>query len=350
MYDKNIDESQLWYTEKRALYESFAFKVRDLIKEVLDSEKIPYHTIEARGKSIESFQKKVELGGNYEPKEMQDLAGVRIIAYVSSDVARISEIVKQLVTIDPKLSQDKADILGTDKIGYRSRHFICKLSQDRESLFENKKFKNMRVEIQVRTILQHTWAEIEHDRNYKFSGTLPHEIKRRLNLLAALLEIADNEFDQISGLIESYSQDVSNETKKGNLDIEINSTSLKQFLSEKFADVPGIEEILEREHTNYTSKLIAELKKMGVSTLAELEKLIRKDFTESYKKYRSEKANYQGLIRIIMISSNPEFYFDTVWDHSWNSLNTAFVKILTDLGIDVDALMQKYKLYIRLKD
>jgi len=63
-------------------------------------------------------------------------------------------------------------------------------------------------EIQIRTILQHTWAEIEHDKNYKYSGVLPDEIERRLNLLSAVLESADNEFNTISQEIDNYTKSV----------------------------------------------------------------------------------------------------------------------------------------------
>ena len=44
---------------------------------------------------------------------------------------------------------------------------------------EMKLFSGIPFEIQVRTILQHAWAEFAHDRNYKFRGVLPDVIARR---------------------------------------------------------------------------------------------------------------------------------------------------------------------------
>src|SRR5438309_774277 len=52
-------------------------------------------------------------------------------------------------------------------------------------------------EIQVRTILQHSWAEIEHDIQYKSVSVIPAEIRRRFMSLAGMLEIADREFQAI---------------------------------------------------------------------------------------------------------------------------------------------------------
>ena len=75
--------------------------------------------------------------------------------------------------IDEKNSLDKKILLASDQIGYRSVHFVCDLGAQRSGLPEFKDLGGLKFEIQVRTVLQHAWAELAHDRNYKFSGTLP---------------------------------------------------------------------------------------------------------------------------------------------------------------------------------
>lgn len=74
--------------------------------------------------------------------------------------------------IDEKNSLDKKILLASDQIGYRSVHFVCDLGAQRSGLPEFKDLGGLKFEIQVRTLLQHAWAELAHDRNYKFSGTL----------------------------------------------------------------------------------------------------------------------------------------------------------------------------------
>ncbi len=61
---------------------------------------------------------------------------------------------------------------------------VAEIKDDRIILPEYQKFKDKKFEIQIRTILQHAWAEIEHDRDYKFTGELPINIKRRFRILA----------------------------------------------------------------------------------------------------------------------------------------------------------------------
>jgi trimethylamine:corrinoid methyltransferase-like protein len=56
----------------------------------------------------------------------------------------------------------------------------------------------MHAEVHVRTVLQHAWAAISHSLQYKKEDDVPAALRRRLNRLAALLELADQEFTTLS--------------------------------------------------------------------------------------------------------------------------------------------------------
>ena len=104
------------------------------------------------------------------------------------------------------------------------------------------------------TILEHAWAEIEHDRNYKYRG-LPLEIQRRLYLISGTLEILDDQFEQITKTIEDYKLKVIEKTRLKDLDILINSTSLIQYLKERFKDLP-LERIHAYNDIEYTLRIL----------------------------------------------------------------------------------------------
>ncbi len=53
-------------------------------------------------------------------------------------------------------------------------------------------------------MLQHAWADIEHSLRYKIGFGLPAEFARRLDRLAAMLESADREFDQLRPELEEF--------------------------------------------------------------------------------------------------------------------------------------------------
>ena len=315
-------ESMNWYIKTRPTYKKLALKIENILIEIFDSEGISYHMINSRPKEIDSFKKKIA-GDKYDDptNQIQDLAGIRIITYVDDEIKPICDLIENIFDIDSSNSSDKSDELGIDKVGYKSIHYIASLKSDRLKLPEYKQFENLCFEIQIRTILQHAWAEIEHDRNYKFTGKLPHEISRRFKLLAGSLEIADREFNNISREIDEITQSVKEETEKGNLNIELNSTSLYQFLKSHFKI------LLEQGFTiepNSDAELLTELNNYGLQTLEDLNNIIPKDFVKTILSYTSHNILLTeiGLVRMLMIINNYEKYFTksfnnrfAVWSH-----------------------------------
>ncbi len=193
------------YGKRRPLYQEFAEVVRLILQEELQSKAIRVHSIEVRAKSIESFRRKVSRlhvmesgrGGRKEPLTViTDLAGVRVITFFPktlTDVDRILHEQFEVIEID-----DKSEVLTVDdRFGYRSVHYLVKLLPNRTELAEYSRFTDLVAEIQVRTILQHAWAEIEHDIQYKSIEAMPATVRRRFIMLAGLLELADREFQAI---------------------------------------------------------------------------------------------------------------------------------------------------------
>jgi len=332
-----------WYTKKQPFYEQLALKLEDDIVNILEATNLEYYNIESRSKSIESFTNKIDRFPTMNYEKIQDLAGVRIIAYVKSDLSKIEKVIGENFVVDKKRSKDKAEILGTDKVGYQSIHYIAKYSPERIQLTEYRQFENIEFEIQMRTILQHAWAEIEHDRNYKFSGILPKEIQRQLNLLAGSLELTDNQFQQISIMIDDYKKDVSSRTKRGDLAIPINSTSLKQYLDEKYSDVDSIRKNFHED--DRSDDLISELNKMNVKTLKDLDTITKPNFKEKLIQFKAG-GNYLGLIRSILMIHDPDKYFSEAIQSHWSAFDVDIDTLLKEYGLDVEALSEKYKISI----
>lgn len=193
--------------------------------------------------------------------------------------------------------------------------------------------------MQIRTILKHAWAEIEHDRNYKYSGVLPDEIKRRFAILAGVLELADKEFDNISLAIDLYKKNVAEKTISGDLDIRINTTALREFLKNKFKNVIDKGE-LTPDFAEGENKIIDELVKFGIKTLGELEKIIPEDYEMKIVGYDDE--NFLSSIRNFMIISDENRYFKEAWNHNWDGLDNS--GILTSYGVDINKLAFDYDL------
>ncbi|MFA5887427.1 MAG: hypothetical protein WC852_01830 [Candidatus Nanoarchaeia archaeon] len=339
----DINESIKWYASERPIYQAFANKVANLLKEILDVQGITFHAVTDRAKTVESFKNKIQTI-SVKPKDIQDLAGVRVIAHLKSDVDAIVKVITAHFKVNPLLSKNKAHLLGTDKMGYQSVHLVVQLSDARASLIEYKRFQGLVCEIQVRTVLQHAWAEIEHDRRYKFTGILPDDISRKFSLLAGTLELVDNGFESISKEIDNYSADISKKTQEGNLNIPLNSTSLKQYFKDKFQGNNSIKFIFGPKDDR-ADEVIAELKVMGLNTLAELDIIFKPDIKEALLKFK-EDTNLLGIIRDILMIYDIENYFENAWDNNWGAISQGSIDFLKIFNIDVIPYIEKYGLSI----
>ena len=329
------------YIEARSTYKILANKVEQIIKEVLEINNINFHMVTSRAKSIESFSEKIKKPKYDKPLEqLTDLAGIRIIGYVESDVNAISKLIEDIFLIDPENSLDKSNELGIDKVGYKSIHYVCQLEKSRTKLPEYSRFKELSFEIQIRTILQHSWAEIEHDKNYKFTGTLRKDIQRRFKLLAGLLESADREFDSISNEIDNYAKSVSENTVKGELDIPINSTSLKEFLKTKFAKAVSQKNISPHFNGKRGEKMILkELADYQIETLMNLNEIIPVNL-ESLIIKNKDRGNFLGLVRTIMMADNLDKYLSSSHKGNWAALDLQTKLILKELNIDTQKIIK----------
>ncbi|EJL28212.1 GTP pyrophosphokinase family protein [Brevibacillus sp. BC25] len=339
---KNIDEAINWYIDKRPVYLNLAKKVESIIREVLNANGASYYVISSRAKEIESFSEKAKKEKYRDPiNELKDLAGIRVITYVKSEVDTCCQIIKPLFNIDQQHSVDKAKELGDDKVGYRSIHYVAELTDDRLKLPEYRIFKGMCFEVQIRTILEHAWADISHDRNYKFKGVLPpdNDIERRFSLAAATLELVDREFNAIAKEIDTYKDSVINNTSKGNLgEIDINSTSLEEYLKIKFAKF--IEDTsIEASFKGGEKDIIKELNLYGLKSLSDIDEIIGSDLV----KFTVCSATFLGLLRDAMVLHDANKYFSNAWITKW-VLDDQTYNFYKNNRVNIDEMIEKYNI------
>jgi putative GTP pyrophosphokinase len=210
------------YKEIRPLYENFAEISKSIFANVLDGAHVKYHSIQARVKDIDSFGKKAAKPSELDPtkpkylnplKDITDMAGVRVITFLPRTVEEVCNHIEREFIVLEKV--DKAEkLISEGKFGYQSVHYLVKMSADRTELAEYRQYKDLILEIQVRTILQHAWAEMEHDIQYKSTIEIPTLFQRRFIALAGLLEIADREFQTLQDENERIRRKTETEVEK----------------------------------------------------------------------------------------------------------------------------------------
>jgi putative GTP pyrophosphokinase len=265
------------YLERRGFFEDLAVAVKRIVEEALKRRDIRVHSVQARAKDPTAFAKKASLPSDADPsqpkytqplEQITDLAGVRVITYFPSTLAQIDRVLDEEFNVVERLDKG-AVLIEEDRFGYQSIHYLVKLTPERSRLPEYEPFGVAITEIQVRTILQHAWAEIEHDIQYKSASVIPGEIRRRFTALAGMLEVADREFQAIQNEDRRLTQQARSRVQDGQLGhVEITPDALKAFLDQKLGPDGRIAEY----SYDWTARL---LKRLGFRTLEQVEKCIR---------------------------------------------------------------------------
>ncbi|HEU4336490.1 MAG TPA: (p)ppGpp synthetase [Nocardioides sp.] len=239
-----------------------------LIRTLLDDAGIDYLSVTGRTKSVASFAAKANRTQDgravyADPlHEVTDQIGVRVITYVHSDVAAVAELLDDELTIldDRDLGEETA---RAGRFGYASRHLL--VCTDAADDGQHTELVGERASVQVRTVLQHAWAEFEHDIRYK--GNVPEDaaadLDRRFTLAAGLIELADREFATIRERIQAAAP---GSTAEADAD-HIVGQELATFLAGHYSDAGWSH----TDHYDWIAGLLAEL---GIDTIDDLADLL----------------------------------------------------------------------------
>lgn len=191
--------------ERPALDHACAFYMALLQSLLSQARHIDIAKIEGRVKDrdecLRKFSRKYraaleESGTPYEIRHyITDLIGVRVVCLYEDELEKVAQIVQShfdVIDVTDKVSAME----GTEaSFGYKGLHLDLRLNAAQAALSENAAYAAQPFELQVRTIIQDAWSVLDHKIKYKKS--IPAQLKRRINVLSALFELADREFRQI---------------------------------------------------------------------------------------------------------------------------------------------------------
>ncbi|MCW5558481.1 MAG: hypothetical protein KIT22_11705 [Verrucomicrobiae bacterium] len=168
---------------------------------------VPHALVEARVKEVSSFAEKILRKKKYSDplREITDLVGARIVTHLGPEADRVVEQLRQRFVVDERHSVNKARELRSGEFGYLSQHLVLVLeARTLPGAVVPESLVPLRVEVQVRTLLQHAWAAIGHDRLYKPGFQVPDRWQREAARIAARLESADADFVHLVEGVEAY--------------------------------------------------------------------------------------------------------------------------------------------------
>lgn len=333
-----------WYKDVYPRYAQVGPYVLNRIQTFLKEQKFNVANSSARTKSVESAYNKakqyVQKDGAFvlkydDPKnEIMDFAGVRIVVYLPSEIEIITNAIERLFgnCIRFEDSENKADRLGQDKVGYLSVHYVIEIDTD---LPEHAQIRGLKCEIQVRTVLQDAWASIFHDRVYKgFVGENRDNILRKINLLSGSLELLDSQTDSIVSYIDKQNGRFDLKAYQDLLDEDITEENLMQYCGLL------LNGRVERFYSfDKTSQL---LKKFGINKVRELDYHVNMGFIKQLLD-TDIILTVDKLIRYLLVISDYNKLFSCI-DAPTSFFVDEKIYDLLDKYVRMDLICEKYSL------
>ena len=267
------------YRAKLPVFNRIKELVLETLRRSLDEKNIVVAGLEARIKSEKSLTGKLELKG-YKYRTLDDITdilGARIITFFSDEVDIISALVERMFDIDWDNSVDKRKMLEIDRFGYMSLHYICRIPKSMCVDPSMPELNETRFELQMRSALQHVWANMQHDMGYKSDVEIPVEYQRNMSRLAGMLELADEQFSRIRKEITDYRRNVQSLVASGNFDeVPLNGDTFRSYcdlrpfkrLADKMATINQAE-LYDDSLMPYYKVLVH----MGMKTIGDVERL-----------------------------------------------------------------------------
>lgn len=191
---KSQEEVDRW-EEAMFLYDS-ALKKMTLKAKIMNDEFVhryrynPIEHIKSRLKTADSIVRKLQQDG-YEVTidnmnaKLSDIAGVRIICPFTSDIYQIADTIGRQEDITVLYVKDY--IKNPKPNGYKSYHMVVSVP-----IFLSNCRRDMKVEVQIRSVAMDFWASLEHKIAYKFEGDAPEGLLKDLKTCADMVDMLDN--------------------------------------------------------------------------------------------------------------------------------------------------------------
>lgn len=153
----------------------------------------PIESVSGRVKSVASILEKLQkkdLPLDQMEEKLDDIAGIRIICQFVEDIEKVVTLIR--LRKDMTVLEEKDYVTNEKTSGYRSYHMIVNYPVQ---TMTGK--RDLKVEIQIRTMGMNFWSTIEHSLQYKYKQNIPEEIRQKLCDAAEAIEVLDGVMSEV---------------------------------------------------------------------------------------------------------------------------------------------------------
>jgi ppGpp synthetase/RelA/SpoT-type nucleotidyltranferase len=252
--------------------------------------------------------------------QLTDLIAARVITYYKDAVSVVVKALSAALEINRHKSVDKREELKSVEFGYASVHLIARTKASWATSPKYFALRNKWFEIQVRSILEHAWAEIEHEVVYKSGIDYPPLIRRRFARVAGAIEMLEEEFVALRDHQEQLIALCKGRYEEGQDGAaEIDSVRLIALLECERPDSLGWRAAAQRGTPfppHIANRCVRALKRAGIRTGQALRRVLRskslKEVEESFAQELriSEPLSHLNTARLAVLSESPAIFAD----------------------------------------
>lgn len=300
--DPYRDQYELSIPKYQRLLEEVEFSIKQAIPG-----NVKIHFLGGRVKDVASFLEKITRKSYDRPfEQMDDVVGFRIVCYFVSDLPRLREAI--ISTFEVLEESDKIQEADPSTFGYMSQHYICGLKSTNTGPRYDL-LKDVRFEIQCRTILMDAWASVSHFLAYKGEQGIPSALRRDFHALSGLFHVADRQFELLaSGALRVEQQAVEDLANVNAPDPELNLDSAIALLKKLYPN-------RKTSSRDNVSELVEEVSLFGYTSIGALrdalqsagEMAIAHEKDHPPNSRRGQRFNNVGIARTALAIHDPKY-------------------------------------------
>lgn len=262
------------YLKIESDYIDFLNEVKRVIDKLLIKNKIPTaFNIYGRLKSLDSIEEK-HISERFiienSITELNDLVGIRIVLLFPEFKEKVIEI---LLAEFRQIVHYVSPNQHVEKFGYNSVHLILGVKDEWLNTPDWAEHPDKKIEIQIRTLSEHIWAETSHSLFYKREENIPKIITRDLYRLSALLEVVDEKMQNIKNQVFGHFEFIKNCPYDEILKLDLNSETFRRVMEKNSGGIYNLNEnknkelssIIERNYNILTTIVLETLIKDKVN-------------------------------------------------------------------------------------
>jgi putative GTP pyrophosphokinase len=295
------------YGDLKDDYDDFLKEVIRSVEKMIKDAKIPIASIYGRRKELDSIIEELTSERFRIKKsitELEDLVGLRIVLLFPEYKTKVIELLSHdfVVLKDTSLTpQDYATF------GYRSDHLIVEVRDKWLEVPAWRTHQHKKIEIQIRTLSEHIWAETSHALYYKREENIPDAFKRDLSILSALLENVDEKLQNIKIKVEKHFKHIKECPYDEILTMDLHSETFRRVMLKNSNNIYDYNDYQNRElstriEKDYDILIVSALEELiagkidleNITTNAYVSKVIQileKDKEEKYNKTNTGEGN-----------------------------------------------------------